>query len=320
MKKVKGKRQKLKSAGRPARTFTFTFCLLPFALLFLHGGRPHDFHDLVRTWGWEPLAVAALAASALLYAVGLRRMWRESGRGRGVKVWEAWAYAGGWAALFVALVSPLHPWGRVLFSAHMTQHELLMLVAAPLLVLGRPLVPYLWALPLGWARGVGAWGRARWFQAVWRTLTRPLAAWALHAAALWTWHLPALFEATLRSELIHTLQHLSFTLTALLFWWAVIHGRQGALGYGAATLYVFTTSIHSGLLGALIAVAPTVLYKSYVGYTDSWGLTALEDQQLGGLIMWAPAGLVYLAAGLALFAGWLRESGERVRRREVAEE
>ena len=296
---------------------SLNFCLVPFAF-FLHGGRPHNWHDLVRTWSWEPLVVVGLGLSAWGYAWGLRKLWRASGRGRGVKGWEALAYACGWAALFVALVSPLHPWGRVLFSAHMTQHELLMLVAAPLIVLGRPLLPYLWALPLGWAREVGAWGRAAWFQKFWRALTNPLAAWAVHAAALWVWHVPALFDATLRSEWVHTLQHLAFLLSALLFWWAVIHGRPGALGYGAATLYVFSTSLHSGLLGVLITLARTVLYPGYVGLTDSWGLTPLEDQQLGGLIMWVPAGAVYLVAGLALFAGWLRESETRAQKRERA--
>jgi len=83
------------------------------------------------------------------------------------------------------------------------------------------------------------------------------------------------------------------------------------MAYGAAVLYLFTTSIHSGVLGALITVARSVWYPSYIGLTSSWGLTPLEDQQLGGLIMWIPAGLVYVIAGLALFAGWLRESEVR---------
>jgi putative membrane protein len=220
--------------------------------------------------------------------------------------------------LFVALVSPLHPWGEVLFSAHMTQHEVLMVMAAPLLVLGRPVVAFLWALPVGWARGVGGWGKARWFQGVWRAATNPLAAWAIHAVALWVWHVPALFEATLRSDLVHTLQHVSFLGSALLFWWALIHGPRGLMGYGAAVLYLFTTSIHSGVLGAFITFTGKVLYPAYAETTGSWGLTPLEDQQLGGLIMWVPAGMVYVVAGLALLAGWMRESERRVLKRERA--
>ncbi len=129
--------------------------------------------------------------------------------------------------------------------------------------------------------------------------------------------MPALFDATLRSDLVHTLQHLCFLGSALLFWWALVHGPRDLAGYGAAVLYLFTTSVHSGVLGALITFAGSVLYPAYAGTTESWGLTALEDQQLGGLIMWVPAGLVYIFAGLALCAGWMRESERRVLRREA---
>lgn len=290
---------------------------LPSAFFLFHGGKPHHPHDLLTTWGFEPFVIVCLALSAWVYWRGVRRLWRSAEAGRGIRRREAWAYAGGWLALFVALVSPLHPLGRVLFSAHMTQHEILMLVAAPLVVLGRPVIAFLWALPVSWAREVGGWGRAVWFQKVWRGLTNPLAAWAIHAAVLWTWHAPVLFEATIDNDWVHTAQHLSFLLSALLFWWAIIHGRKGWMGYGAAVLYLFTTSVHSGALGALITFASSVWYPAYLTTTQTWGLTPLEDQQLGGLIMWIPAGLVYVGAGLVLFAGWMRESERRVLKREA---
>jgi putative membrane protein len=281
-----------------------------------HEGKPHNWHELWRTWSFEPLVVISLLATAILFAVGLRQLWRESGVGKGIRVWEAAAFGAGWFVLFVALVSPLHAWGRVLFSAHMTQHELLMLVAAPLIALSRPMIAFMWALPLAWSRCVGGWAKVNWFHKLWCALTIPLVAWIIHAVALWMWHVPALFDATLHSELIHTLQHLSFILSALLFWWALIHGRRGWMGYGAAVLYVFTTSIHSGLLGALLTFSTYVWYPSYVGLTTSWGLSPLEDQQVGGLIMWIPAGVAYAIAGLALLAGWLRESEARTLSRE----
>jgi putative membrane protein len=280
--------------------------------VFAHEGKPHNARDLLFTWGFDPVVIASLVLSGWLYVRGVRRMWREAGSGRGIRRWEAAAFATGWFALFVALVSPLHPLGEVLFSAHMTQHELLMLVAAPLIVLGRPVVAFLWSVPIVWSRRMGQWTKVRWFQRLWKSITMPLAAWLIHAAALWIWHVPLLFQATLRSDLVHTLQHVSFLGSALLFWWALIHGPQGALGYGAAALYVFTTSVHSGILGALITFAGTVIYPAYRESTVSWGLTPLEDQQLGGLIMWVPAGVVYIIAGLALCAGWLRESDRRL--------
>ncbi|HXG92888.1 MAG TPA: cytochrome c oxidase assembly protein [Blastocatellia bacterium] len=263
-------------------------------------------------WGFEPVVIVCLALSAWLYIRGVRRLWRESSAGRGIRKWEAACYAGGWFALFIALVSPLHPMGRVLFSAHMTQHEVLMLVAAPLLILARPLIAFLWALPIGWRRKAGELSKARAFQSAWRAITNPLAAWAIHAAALWVWHAPALFQATIDNEWVHTLQHLSFLGSALLFWWAVIHSRRGLMNYGAAVLYMFTTSVHSGVLGALITFASALVYPAYSNTTQSWGLTPIEDQQLGGLIMWIPAGLVYIFAGLMFFVGWLRESERRV--------
>jgi putative membrane protein len=277
---------------------------------------PRDWGELWRTWGLEPGVVIPLVLSAMVYAQGIRALWRGGHAGRGVRTREAWCFAGGWLTLVMALVSPLHPWGSVLFSAHMTQHELLMLVAAPLLVLGKPIVAALNGLPPGWGRSMAGLARVDWWRRAWKIPTNPLAAWAIHAAVLWLWHVPALFQATIDNELVHAIQHLSFLLSALLFWWAVLQGRYRATGYGVAVLYMFTTAFHSGLLGALIALARSVWYPAYRGKTESWGLTALEDQQLGGLIMWVPACTVYLVAGLALFAGWLRESERRARDRE----
>ncbi|HEV2706191.1 MAG TPA: cytochrome c oxidase assembly protein [Pyrinomonadaceae bacterium] len=320
--KAEGNRTKQGGARRSFRStgvaclLACTLCLFPFAFASAHEGKPHRPSDLLWTWGLDPLVIVCLVLSGWLYARGVRKLWR-AGSGRGIRRWEVWVYAAGWATLFVALVSPLHPLGEVLFSAHMTQHELLMLVAAPLVVLGRPLVAFLWALPLRWARRVGGWSRAKWFARAWASVTNPLAAWVIHAAALWVWHIPLLFEATLKSDLVHTAQHICFLGSALLFWWALIHGAQGLTGYGAAVLYLFTTSVHSGVLGALITFARGVLYAPYAETTVSWGLTALEDQQLGGLIMWIPAGVVYIIAGLALCAGWMRESERRVLKNET---
>jgi cytochrome c oxidase assembly factor CtaG len=287
-------------------------------ILLLHEGQPHNWDELARAWSFEPLVVMGLGLMAVLFAVGWSRLRREAGKQGSKRIYEGLCFAGGWLALFIALVSPLHAWGSVLFSAHMTQHEVLMLVAAPLLVLGRPLVVFLWAFPVEWSRRIGNIGKIGAVSRAWHWLTIPLVAWLVHAVALWTWHVPVLFDAVLHSEWMHTLQHLSFLISALLFWWALIHGPRGALGYGAAVLYLFTTSIHSGALGALLTIAGSVWYPSYIGLTSSWGLTPLEDQQLGGLIMWIPAGLVYVIAGLALFAGWLREADVRAARRERA--
>jgi putative membrane protein len=198
----------------------------------------------------------------------------------------------------------------------MTQHEILMLLAAPLLVLSRPMLAFLKALPRDRARALARIANARCCQRIWRFITNSFVAWGLHAVTLWIWHLPALFDATVDDDLVHSLQHLSFLGSALLFWWAVLHGPRRAMSYGIAVLYLFTTALHSGLLGALLVYARTLWYSTYATTTQSWGLSPLDDQQLGGLIMWVPAGMVYVFAALVLFVGWLRESERKVLVRE----
>lgn len=261
-------------------------------------------------WEFNPGVVIPLAISAFLYARGSYIQRIRSRR-------EQLCFWFGWTALALALVSPLHPLGEVLFSAHMVQHEVLMLVAAPLLVLSRPLVTFLWGLPFEWRRTVGRWAKTDYVQRPWMFLTDPLTAWSLHAAAIWIWHAPFMFELTLKSELAHTAQHLSFFLSALLFWWALFYAR-GRKAYGAGVFYIFTTAVHTSILGALLTFAPHIWYPSYSTTTQAWGLTPLEDQQIGGLIMWVPAALVYLAAGLWLFAAWLKESDAMLERTRSA--
>jgi cytochrome c oxidase assembly factor CtaG len=272
-----------------------------------HDGQSLAPHDLWSAWSFDPAVIVLLVLPAGLYLGGVRALWGSAGQGRGIQRWEAVAFASGWLTLAVALISPLHRLGGVLFAAHMVQHELLMVVAAPLLVLGRPIIPFLWAVPISWRRLAGDWAAAAPARLVWVLLTTPLVAWLLHAVAVWLWHAPSLYQATLSSELMHTIQHVSFLGTALLFWWALLHGREGRIGRPAAVIYLFTTAVHTSLLGALLTFSSRVWYPLYEPTTTPWGLTPLEDQQLAGVIMWVPAGLAYLLAALGLAATWLKE-------------
>jgi len=212
-------------------------------------------------------------------------------------------YLGGLATLAVALISPLDALGEALFSAHMGQHLALILVAAPLVALGAPLAPLLWALPPGARRQVGrGWRRLRW-------LGRPGPAWLLHTLALWLWHLPGPYQAALVVPWLHLLEHLSFFGTALAFWWSVLpHGRRG---YAVGALACFAGATQGGALGALLTFSGQPWYPVYAPRVGAWGLTPLEDQQLAGLIMWVPASLVYLGAILALLGAWLQAEEQR---------
>jgi putative membrane protein len=253
-------------------------------------------------WNTEPWLLLLLVASIALYALGLARLWRHSDAGRGISRWQAASFASGWIALVIALVSPLDALGGQLFSAHMLQHEMLMIVAAPLLVLGRPVAAWTWAFAPATRRQLGRATQAQWFALPWAAITQPVAAWALHAIALWLWHVPALFEAALHSEAVHVAQHTSFLATALLFWWAVLGADVRARGSGWSIAYLFTTMMHTSALGALLSLAPTLWYPSYAATSRAFGMDPVEDQQLGGLVMWVPGGLAYLIAGLATVA------------------
>ncbi|HUP08079.1 MAG TPA: cytochrome c oxidase assembly protein [Caldimonas sp.] len=261
-------------------------------------------------WTFEPWVVICLAVSAGLYATGLVRLWRHAGAGRGIRAGRVVAFAGGWLTLVAALVSPLDALGSYLFSAHMVQHELLMVAAAPLLVLGHPLAAWAWAFPPALRRALGRFFHRPGWRGPWLALTGPLAGWLLHAVALWGWHLPSLFDAALRSEAVHAVQHIAFLGTALVFWWTVL-GAGTRREQGIALVSLFTTMVHTGALGALLTLAPVAFYEPYAATAPAFGYTPLEDQQLGGLVMWVPAGFVYVLVGLVLAARWI--GGPRAR-------
>lgn len=251
--------------------------------------------------GWALLVQGCLGLSLGLYTLGLLRLRGSSARlGR-----HAWAFLCGWALLAAALLGPLDTLGARLFWVHMLQHEILMLACAPLLVLGKPLGVWLWALPETWRSRLGGVSRRRLFRLPWRWLTGMLGAWLLHAAAVWLWHIPPLFAAALQDPGIHALQHASFLSSALLFWWSVL--GAGARLRGAGLLSLFTTMLHTGALGALLTFSSTAWYDdAYRDASLAYGLTALEDQQLGGLIMWVPGGLAFFVAALLASARLFR--------------
>jgi putative membrane protein len=274
------------------------FALVPLALA--HTSDAHGTASRL-AWNTDPWLIAGMAIATLLYAQGIARLWGSAYRGAGVSVSRAACFAGGMVALVVALLSPVDALGAELFSMHMVQHELLMLVAAPLLVLGHPLAVFIWAFRPNGRKRLAQWVGSPVIRTPWRLLMRPSVAWLLHAAILWAWHFPTLFQAGLSSDFLHAVQHFSFLASALLFWAALI-GPQWRLHAGAAVIYILTTLIHTGMLGALLTFSSRIWYPIYAGRTETWGLSVLEDQQLGGLIMWVPAGMILLAAGLLIAA------------------
>jgi len=259
----------------------------------------------VAGWTVDPAILLPLALGLVLYVVGLSRLWLSAGAGRGAVWWQVIAFGFGWLCMAAALASPLHDLSRRLFAAHMFEHELVMTIAAPLLVASRPLAVLLWAFPAISRRVVARSAQTAAYLLGWDILSRPLVATALHAVAIWFWHVPAIFDAALGSEVLHWLQHLSFFLTAMFFWWSLLALKRHR---GVAIACLFITGLHTGALGALLTLIREPAYPLQARLAQAWGVDPLQDQQLAGLIMWVPAGFVYVAAGLALAGLWISRS------------
>ncbi len=290
------------------KNFSFSFAILLFLSLPVsaHLASSFDRHAEFNPWTIDPVAGFLLLLTAWIYWRGCQRF-RTCAAAFRQRQYYFWI---GWSALAVALVSPLDPMGEQLFSAHMVQHELLMLIAAPLLVISQPSSALLRGMAAPFARAFGKLARRQNIRHIWNWIISPPVAWFIHAIGLWAWHLPSLFNAGLNNSWVHAFQHFSFLWIALVFWFALFRSRHESASAGV--LYLFTTAIHASLLGALLTFSPDVWYTPYISTATQWSLTALEDQQLGGLIMWMPAGIVFIAAGLASLMRAMQHSDSKI--------
>jgi len=238
-----------------------------------------------------------LVFSGAGYALGLYRTRRRP------KGWRIAAFIAGWSLLALALFGPMEQWAHSTVAGHMTQHMLLLAVVPPLLLLARPLPQYLQALPVNTRRKAGPWA-ARIYTAAGNT---PVLAFLFHGLVIWLWHMPGPLQLSVEHRLLHDGVHLLFLATGLWFWWSLMAPvRLGRKGFGPALLFAVLTLMHTGMLGALLTFAPQLLYPEHpAGFA---GFSRLSDQQLAGLIMWVPGGLVYTAAAVVLGAVWLRET------------
>ncbi|WP_265499737.1 cytochrome c oxidase assembly protein [Paracoccus beibuensis] len=280
------------------RVLATVLLFLPTAAL-AHADHAAPVND---TW-----AIVPLVLGGAIYAAGLARLWRQGGPGRGITRTRAALFAGGFLLAAVLLLSRLSDLTKLLLTAHMIQHFALMLIAAPLMVLGRPGLAALWAAPQSWRGRLARAGTAL----PWRGLAHPLGAWITYFVVLWGWHLPPLHQAALRSDAIHAVQHFCFLGAAMLFWHAVLE-RPRAESRGGAFIAVFATAVQSCALAALLTTSQVLWYPAYGG--GAWGLDRMQDQQLGGLIMWVPCCAIFIGTAVALMARLLSDSDRRMQR------
>ena len=268
--------------------------------------------DLWSSWAVHPEAIAPVAVAVLWYAYGAGAM-RAWPRRRSISFFV------GLVAAAIALASPLDALGETIFAGHMVQHLVLMLVTAPLLAYGAPSLPMIRALPVGMRRALGRFQRRPLGRTVARAAHRPLLALAAHAVLLWLWHLPALYDAALRSETVHAVEHLSFLGSAFWFWVTIVPARRRlSAPYPVRILAVFGNLLQSGALGALLLFAARPLYTGQLAGAAVWGLSPLQDQQLAGVLMWIPPAAFHFGVMAVLFVRWLRNTEARMRSRDIS--
>jgi len=285
---------------------------LPIALLTwpgtvaAHGPVPHEppsFATLALGWRFDPLIVGGLLAAALAWLLLVRRV-ATAHPGHPVPPMRTAAFVGGLAAIAVALLSGIERYDTTLFSVHMVQHLLLMLVAAPLLALSAPITQLLRVASPAWrGRIVGLL-----HSGPLSGLGHPVVAWVTFTLVLWISHFSPLFDAALENPLVHDGEHVAFLAAGLLFWWPVVAADPAPrrLGYPARVLYLLLQMPPSSFLGMLITFANEPLYPHYATLGSPYGIAALSDQQTAGGIMWLAGDVVFIVAVLFVVAAWMR--------------
>jgi putative copper resistance protein D len=267
-----------------------------------------SFPSVLLSWRFDPLVVLMLLAVAGAYLWAARHVDRAH-PGNRQPPHRKWLFLAGLVAIGAALLSPIEAYEGALFSVHMVQHMLLELVAAPLLLAGAPITLALRVSTPRARRVLLAVLQSR----VVHALSFPVIAWVLFAAVNWGWHFSVLYDQALENQALHYFQHATFLGAALLFWWPAIgvDPSPWRLPHPVRLLYLFMAMPQNSFLGVALLQAKTVLYPHYVTNVRDWGLAPLEDQQLGGVIMWVLGDIAFLAGMAIVVILWMRHEERR---------
>jgi putative membrane protein len=250
---------------------------------------------LLRSWS-PPVAVeASLCLATLLYTRGWIRL--RAARPKLISVWRLTAFLVGMAGIWLAIGSPLEAFDDVSLTVHMVQHVLLMSFCPPLILLGWPELPLLRGLPKFLARrAIGPILRSEPLKRLGRVLAHPAVCWLATAFALVGWHVPGVFEAALRLEWLHELEHVSFLATGLLFWWPVVQPWPSTPRWPrwSIPLYLFCATLPCDVLSAFLAFCGRVVYVSYLAGPPVFGMSPLQDQECAAAFMWVSVTFILL--------------------------
>ena len=266
-------------------------------------------------WHWRLDVLLVLISFAIIYVRGWLRLRRNNVHA--VQSWQLGLYFLGFAAIGAALLSPIDALASVSLSMHMVQHLLLLMVSPLLLLLADPFVHCLWGVPRKLRHGIGRlFVRGSVFRSVIWGLTLMPVTWPLYVFSMWAWHSPSLYQLALRQPGVHDAEHISFVVTAFFFWWPIVNPSprlHGQISYGYRIIYLVAATLQNTLLGMAISIPDRVLYPFYATVPQLRALAPIDDQALGGGIMWV-SGHMYLIPILVLIARFVKQEEAAVRR------
>ncbi len=230
-------------------------------------------------------------------------------------IWRLFAYLAGWLTLIAALLSGIDAYGSMFFFVHMLQHLLIMMVAPPLLWLANPYAMGVWGLPRRLRLEVGAWlSRPSRLRHHLDAIARPGLAWLTMVVVTWVWHDSMMYDLSLRNDLAHDIQHISFVLMGLYYWWLIIGAAPRHYRFATPlrrSLFLLAAVPPNLLLGMAIAFASEPIYPYYTSVPRLWGISVMTDQQLGGVLMWVPGSMMFLMAALISAAVYFSEEEQK---------
>jgi putative membrane protein len=265
-----------------------------------------SFGEFVSAWDFSSPPAVLLLILVGAFAAGTIRLAIRSNTDS--RFWFRFsASASGFILLAIALAGPLDRYSGELFSMHMSQHIVIAMFAAPLLLIARPMPAYIWSLPRPMRIGAGtALTSSGKLLTVLRVLTRPTISLPLFIGTLYAWHIPAAYNSSLENEWLHLFMHFTMFATAVLFWWPIV-GPPPAhtlLSHPQRIVYMLLAVTPTALLAAVITLSKSVIFDFYLNSPGHFGWSVVDDQQIGGLIMWIPGNFVYLLTLTVLFFKW----------------